>query len=45
MVSKIHYYLKFQEYSNTSKNGFASVYNILKQDKKEAREVYALFNI
>ena len=45
MVSKIHYYLKFQEYSNTSENRFVSVYNISGQDEKKAREAYILSNI
>ena len=45
MVSEVHYYLEFQEYPNTSENGFASVYNVSGWDEKEAREAYAMSNI
>ena len=35
-TSKVHYYVEFQEYPNTSETGFASVYNISGWDEDEA---------
>ena len=45
MVFEVHYYLEFQEYPNTLENRFASIYNVLGWDEKEAREAYAMSNI
>ncbi|CAB4445287.1 unnamed protein product [Rhizophagus irregularis] len=44
-ASKIQYYLEFQEYSNISETGFASVYDVSGWKESKTQEAFFMTNI